>query len=175
MKKWLLGIVALGLLTGCPRPYVAAQRTILNAVDALHVADEAIVAAYPGVQGTDEERVAWLTKAVCALRISRDTLQIGWDVTFYWAENDKVCTLNGEVVPPDTEGATCTEGERSWQDWVLISVPVVLHAVQLLKDAGVDIPDTILTILNGLASAGEFDEEPFDEDFAACVSALGGE
>jgi len=173
MKKWLLGIVALGLLTGCPRPYVAAQRTILNAVDALHIADEAIVAAYPSVEGTDEERVAWLTKAVCALRISRDTLQIGWDVTFYWAEDDKVCTKDGEVVPPETEGAVCVAGDRSWQDWVMISVPVVLHAVQLLKDFGVNIPDTILTILQGLASAGEFEAEPFDEDFNACVEALG--
>lgn len=174
-KAWLLGVVVLALGTGCPKPYVAAQRTILNAVDALHIADEAIVAAYPSVPGTDEEKVAWLTKAVCALRISRDTLQIGWDVTFYWADGDKVCMKDGEVVPPETEGANCVEGDRSWQDWVLISVPVVVHAVQLLKDFGVEIPDTILTIMTSLASSGVLDEESFDEDFTACTAALGGE
>jgi hypothetical protein len=175
MRKWTIGILVLfGLLaTGCPvKPYVAAQRTILNAVDALHIADEAIVAAYPSVEGTDEERIAWLTKAVCALRISRDLLQVGWDVTFYWADKGQVCMLDGEVVEPDTEGAECTEGARSWQDWVRISVPVVIHAVQILKDFGVEIPGNILTILEALASNGALDEELFDEDFDACVEAL---
>ncbi len=174
MKKMgILGIVIASLaLTGCPKPYVAAQRTILDAVDALHIADEAIVAAYPSVEGTDEERIAWLTKAVCALRIRRDLLQVGWDVTFYWAEDGKVCTKDGKVVPEGTEGAVCEDGERSWQDWVRISVPVVIHAVQLLKDFGVGIPDNVLTILNTLAAAGALDEESFDEDFGACISAL---
>jgi len=173
-KAWLIGVVVLALGTGCPaKDYVIAQRTILNAVSALHIADEAIVAAYPSVPGTDEEKVAWLTKAVCALRISRDTLQIGWDVTCYWGEDDKVCTKDGEGVPPETEGAVCVAGDRSWQDWVMISVPVVVHAVQLLKDFGVEIPDTILTIMTSLASSGVVNEDLFEEDFDACIAALG--
>lgn len=173
-KKRLIGILAIALLgMGClAKPHVAAQRTILNAVDALRIADGAIVAAYPSVEGTDDERMMWLTRAVCALRVSRDILQVGWDVTFYWADDGKVCTRDGEVVPSGTEGAVCIDGERSWQEWVRVSVPVVLHAMQVLRDFGVEIPDAIAAILEGLASAGEPDEAAFDADFDACVSAL---
>lgn len=180
MKRLRTGIMFALLVAavgGCGpcNPAIAAQRSVLHAVDGLHIADRAIVAAYPNIEGTDEERVMWLAKAVCALQISRDFLQIGWDVTFYWASDGKVCKLEGEVVPAGTEGATCTDGKKAWEDWIRISVPVVIHSLKLLQDFGVSIPDTVTSILTGLASTGEVDEESYDEDFTACVLALEGE
>lgn len=173
-KGSIVGFLALLLVsTGCPTPYVAAQRSILDAVDALKIADQAIVMHYPSVPGTDAERVTWLTKAVCALRVSRDLLQVGWDVTFYWATDGKVCTKDGEVVPNDTEGAVCTGGDLAWQDWIRLSAPLVIHAVQTIKDFGVDIPDTVITVMKMLGAAAGTDVSEFDEQFDACVEAMG--
>jgi len=170
---FLLGLLALVMTTGCPvKPYVIAQRTILDAVDALKIADGAIVEAYPSIQGTDEERILWLTKAVCALRVSRDMLQIGWDVTFYWANDGKVCRLDGFIVPDGTAGAECTEGSRTWQDWVRLSAPVVIHAVQAIRDFGVDIPEEVITLMTTVGAMTGTDTSGFDEKFEACVEAL---
>lgn len=174
-SSFLIGVLALVFLVGCPTPYVAAQRSILSAVDALKIADTAIVAHYPDVPGTDEERVEWLEKAVCALRVSRDVLQIGWDVTFYWATDGKVCKLDREVVPEGTAGADCVDGERSWQEWVQLSLPVVLHTLQLLEDFGVDIPEEPVIILQALLRGTTVEGEHLDTDFDACVEALAEE
>lgn len=175
-KLYAIGAVVVALsLCGCPTPYIAAQRSILNAVDVLKAADTLVVEVYPTIEGTDEERVAWLTKAVCALTVTRDILQIGWDITWYWSEGDKVCRdQNGDIVGESEDGSNCEAPERSWQDWVRLSAPVALHAILVLKDFGINIPDGVNDALTNIGAVliPDFDPEEFNRQFDACVDSF---
>jgi len=173
MKKFLTG-VALAIVfcllavatitTGCntcqpvqTEPEVMAQRAILQSASLVNVADEIVVATYPDIEGSDTERLEWLAKGACALRVTQNTLRVGWDTTWYWVEEENA-------------------GERGWQEWLSLSAPVALHGIQVVKSFGVPIPDEVnaAIVAIGVTLDPSFDVTEFNRQSDACKAALYG-